>query len=460
MRVGAFVIVGLLMVSGAIAAHSSNPSPARQGVWNNIQHVIVVMMENHAYDNFFGTYCLVVSSACPHNASGIPPGTCLPVNLTNASAGCVAPFNFTVGNLSSHNLNHTYVSSHMSYNNGAMNGFIPAENSSLTMGTYNGSVIPVYWDIAQKFGLGDNFFSSVLTYSITNHWYLIAGQSPALILNAPLVPQGGWVGLWNAHNYLNEANNTKTVEQELQHRQGVSWAYYDWPLTTYSKAINILNANTDGTAYSNWNPLAAKIQSYKGATANHFVARNQFFGDLTNGTLPNVSWVIPDAKFSDHPPANISNGENWISTIVNSVEASPEWNSTALFLSWDDFGGYYDHVAPPQIDKWGLGFRAPLLVISPWTPAGLVVHHQLQFESLLAFIEFRWGLGCLDNRDCSAPLPTSFFNFHIHRAPVFFGNATSATYPYSHVPSGHAYRESVSNFNSDLSARLNLTDAD
>jgi phospholipase C len=397
---------------------------------NQLQHIVFVLMENRAYDNYFGVYCQHASPYCPATADGIPPGTCVPRNVTNPSEGCVAPYNMTT--LVTPDMFHYWVQSHEAYDNGRMDGFYAAEgNTTETFGHYNGSTIPVYWDLAQQFGLSDSFFSSTLSYSLPNHWYIIAGQTPQAILISPLTAN---VSVQQHHEYLNEANATPTIEGELALHPSVSWTYYDWALDTYSAAISNFDYNAPGSAYAIWNPLAAPYASYQ--QTSHFASRPQFFSDLAGGTLPNLSWIIPSGTTSDHPPADISQGEDFVASIVNSVEKSSYWNSTAIFLTWDDYGGFYDHVPPPQIDPYGLSFRVPLIVISPWTRAGYVSHATEDFDSVLRLMELRFGLGCLTPRDCDATLPLDFFQWNLHRPPVFFENSTYATYPYHPPPAG------------------------
>lgn len=168
------------------------------------------------------------------------------------------------------------------------------------------------------------------------------------------------------------------------------------------------------------------------------------------GTLPEISYVIPYPTFSDHPQtSNISAGEAFIAQVVDAVESGPEWSSTALFISWDDYGGWYDGVAPPlPLGSSGgpinntnvsadLSVRVPLLVISPYTPQGIVVNSLGYFESLLHFVEWlfglhtAWGADCINPRDCNAPLPLAYFNFNqTPRAPILFPtNWMNATYP-------------------------------
>jgi len=216
----------------------------------------------------------------------------------------------------------------------------------------------------------------------------------------------------------------------------VSWTYYDYALANYQHAITDLSGSDPGSAYGTWNPMAGQNLSYTGPNPCHFAPRTKVFTDVQNSTLPNISWIIPDARYSDHLPANVTYGEDFVSSIVNTVEGSAYWNNTAVFVTWDEYGGWYDHVAPPQLDQNGLALRVPLLVFSPWTSPGYIGKRTLSFDSLLAFVEWRWGLGCLTNRDCNATMPLGFFNFGIHRSPVYFASANDSVYPYVAPASG------------------------
>ena len=423
-----------LLVTTAVYEIPSVPARGVGNAWDKVQHVVIVMMENHAYDNYFGRYCPAISPVCPHIADGIPPGTCVPVNDQNLSQGCIAPFNFTARNLTTVDLNHWQEATRPAWDNGSMDGFYQAEGGTqTTFGTYNGTLVPTYWDMAEEFGLADHMFSSALSYSLPNHWFLVAAQEPAVLEPLPTALLKKKVPAH--HLYLNQSNATATVESELDQHPNVSWAYYDYPLPSYQSAINAYtNVVGKSGAYNNWNPLAAQAQSYTPANASHFQDTSGFFNATRAGRLPNISWVIPNAGVSDHPPGNITQGQNFVASVVNAIGSSPYWNSTAIFVTWDEYGGFYDHVAPPIVDGDGDSFRVPLLVISPWTPAGLVSHATYSFDSLLAFVEWRWGLDCLGPRDCAANLPTSFFHLRLHRAPVDFPAWANATYPYVPPP--------------------------
>jgi phospholipase C len=423
----AISLVALLLISSLGISSASAPNPAHNGLAafsSHISHIIFLMQENHAFDNFYGVYCPTLTKYCSSTANGVPNGTCVPKNPTSPSAGCVVPYNLTAKQLIVPDMPHDWNSTHSSYNGGAMNGFYAAENAKdLPFGHYNGSTIPVYFDLAEQYALGDQFFSSSATYSLPNHWYMLSSSSPNISMKlAPQVENTS-----DKHLYLNQSNATPTLTDELVNST-VSWKFYDYPLPSYPNAI--MATPVPGTAYDLWNPLAARHQSYLTGLNAHMVARSAFFSDAANGTLPAVSWVIPSPAYSDHPPMNVSLGQNWVASVVNALEGSPEWNSTVLFISWDEYGGYYDHVAPPVVSADGDGFRVPLLAVGPWVRQGFIDHQVLDFGSILHLMEKRFKLGCLGPRDCNAALPLSVFNFNrTARPPIRFPAWSNASYP-------------------------------
>lgn len=388
---------------------------------DHIQHVITVVMENHDYDSYFGTYCLVKGPYCPMTGNGIPPGTCVPKYPTDPGYGCYAPFNLTPRQFLLPDMQHDWVSGPKAYDNGAMDGFYQAEGTNLTFGHYNQSTIPIYWDMAEEYATSDNFWAANLSYSLPNHWYLVSGQAPAISYDSYIKDTA------DRATYRAEANDTTTIQDELN-RTNVSWTYYDFSLPSENQSFATIGF---GTGFDYWNPMAGRAESYTPTYDSHFQNRTNFISDVQNGTLPNVSWVIPSPEDSDHPGYNNSFGEAWVSSLVNAVEVSKYWNSTVIFVTWDDYGGFYDHVAPPKVLGDVLSFRAPILVISPYAKEDYISHTQLDFFSLLKFIEWQFGLGCITPLDCLATLPLDFFEFNqAPRPPILFGSAWDTTrYP-------------------------------
>ena len=395
---------------------------------NPIQHVVIVMKENHTWDNLFAAYCMKVGRYCSDTGNGIPPKTCIPIHPSNPSSGCEVPFNLSKYQMRGGFLPHLWDNSHNAYANGSMNGWWGAEGDrNMTFGHYNASTVPFYWDLAEEYASGDNFFSSTLSYSLPNHWYLMAASSPP----AMEYYFGAHLSHTHLHTYLNQANQTRSVQDLLANHPNVTWKYYDWSLPPYQQAINAWTGGT-GSAYDLWNPLAAQHESYTASYTAHYENRTSFFTDALNGTLPNVTWLIPPYNESDHPGASLTTGSAWTASVIDALEASPEWNSTAIFLTWDEYGGWYDHVAPPSFgSNWGYGFRVPLLVISPYAKENQIVHEFGSFDSILQFVEWRFGLGCLNALDCNSTRLSSFFDFHqAPRAPIIFStNMATIRYP-------------------------------
>ena len=476
-----FILIFLFLIT-LITTNTFIPSLlyAQQQVNNNvannpIKHIVIIMQENRSFDNYFGTY---------PGANGIPKNVCMPLDPQHPNHGCVKPF-LTTNPITVNDIPHGYQSSVAAYDNGKMDGFMVAENENNdTMSYYNNNTIPYYWDFAKHYVLADNFFSSIFSYSLPNHWYAIAGQAPTTSIyygmqkspnpanannklipnsttniNAGLDPNGNNpYAIPNINNknttinnamvqsdsqhfnpnthqmkkiflnkgqkggglkspapngsveneYLKESNLTKTVGDLFMNNTNITWKYYDHPIALggYKNAVN------NGQVNDYWNPFAAKGSSYTQNYYSHFVNRGQIFNDLKNNSLPQVSWVIPSSPISEHPPANITLGMNWVTDVVDSIMKSPFWNSTAIVVTWDDYGGFYDHVSPPPVDKYGLGFRMPAIIISPYAKPGFVDHGKYQFESMLKFIEWRFNIPSLTDRDKNANNLLNAFDFN------------------------------------------------
>ena len=367
-----------------------------------IKHVIVIMQENRSFDHYFGTF---------PGANGIPAGTCLPQNPAGAGSPCVKPFLLTTPVTG--DLPHTYNATIKAINGGKMDGFYTAEGScTQTMGYYDQTMLPYYWNYASHFVLSDETFESANSYSLPNHWYMIAGQAPQI----------GYYQYGNTGfgvntpkpvlvQYVSEANQIQTLGDSMV-QAGISWKYYDSPMDP--KGIGNAIANGQVAAY--WNTFRAKNSSYTAAYTPHFVLRGQLLWDIGNGTLPSVSWVIPSAPISEHAPANITLGMWYVTYLVNAVMNSNYWKNTAIMVTWDDYGGWYDHVNPPVLDQFGLGVRVPMLIISPYARAGFIDHTTYSFDSIMKFIEWDFGLHSLTARDANANNLLNTFNFQ--QAPL------------------------------------------
>jgi phospholipase C len=178
---------------------------------------------------------------------------------------------------------------------------------------------------------------------------------------------------------------------------GLTWQYFAAPQGQPGYIWSALDAISQIRNSSQWTTNVLPV--------------DEFASNALNGTLANVVWVTPPTAGSDSPPANVCTGEGWAVQTINAIMQSPDWASTTVFLTWSDYGGYYDHVDPPMVDVFGLGIRVPLVMISPYVKAGLVVHDQSEFSSLLAFAENVYGLPPLTSRDAAANNLMDAFDF-------------------------------------------------
>lgn len=384
------------------------------GTSTPIKHVIIITMENHSFDNLFGTY--------PNNPSAsnqtLVSSITRPMNLLSGNVtGNLTPV--PNGTFSTGNPVEGYSAYHIDWNGGMMNGFLKGSGKN-SMKYFTVSQMAVEWVMAQQYALGDRYFSSALTETVPNRLYGLAGYSP--VLNdygpPPYIP-------------LN-----KTIFHELSSR-GVSWGYYLNSTSGIHTPLSIIQ---------NMKQYSSSLKSW----AN-------FYGELANNTLPSVSWLMPihggGAKYSQHPTYNVLAGELWLLYTIDHIMHSPEWNSTAIFINYDEGGGYYDNVAPPSITGHQLGFRVPFIVISPYAKENYVSNTVLSHTSILAFIDYNWKLPALNSLVAHSNLPMDFFNFNtsynngmIQRTPLAFSNNISSLIPgtYDFGPSAYAHIDTIS----------------
>ena len=363
---------------------------------DKIQHIVFIIKENRTFDNMFGQF---------PGANGATSGT--------ISTGDVIPLGRTP-DPTPRDISHSFSSAVLAIDGGAMDKFdlIPGGNQNgdyLAYTQYTADDIPNYYTYASYFALGDNMFSSLTGPSFPNHLYTVGAQSGGAI-NNPTNSMGRW-GCDSPSNSLvqilhDDGSITRqypcfdfqTLADELE-AAGISWNYYA--------------PGQDQSGYI-WSALNA-IDHIRNTQlwADHVVPTSQFVTDALSGNLPAVSWVVVGGNMSEHPPTKICPGENWTVRQLNAIMRGPidQWNSTVVFLTWDDFGGFYDHVPPPVVDNFGFGPRVPLLVISPYAISGYISHTPYEFSSLLTFAEERFGLSPLTARDAQANDLTDSFDF-------------------------------------------------
>jgi phospholipase C len=316
---------------------------------SKIENIVIVFQENHTFDNYFGTY--------PKSNGILGKSVCLPEALGLASP-CISPFHDT--SLTPVDMNHSWNSAHADYDGGRMDGFVYSEGSKETMGYYDRTDLEHYHAAADSYALCDAYFSSVMSESAPNHLYLVAGTSGGITTDK--VPP---------------TLNFPPIFQQLD-QKGISWKVYG----------------------SSWYENFAYVQSNSAEKANNFAPSGSFVSDLKSGKLAQVTWVMGAPGGDEHPPKNIQSGENSVANdIVNAIGVSTFWDSVAIFVTWDCFGGFYDHVAPPQVDQYGYGFRVGCLVISPYAREGFIDSTVNDHTSILKFVENHYGLSPLSTRD-------------------------------------------------------------
>jgi phospholipase C len=375
-----------------------------------IEHLVFLMQENHTFDNYFGTR---------PGVDGIPDGTCLPTYPDRATP-CVEPFH--IGDRGILDLDHSADAFAGQYNGGRMDGFVSYLTSlnkpdpALAMGYYDDRDLPYYWNIADEYVLFDRFFSSSSGGSVRNHMYRVTG-SPGATGTRESIPEGGWGDIPTIFDRLEES--------------GISWKFYVEnydPTITYRTRRDAPDA--DRGAQVIWVPLLAYARYLDDPVLNaKIVDLDEYYQDAAEGRLPAVAYIAPSGD-SEHPPGSITSGQRQVQTLINTLMRSPQWASSAFIWSYDDWGGWYDHVAPPQVDEFGYGFRVPALLVSPYARRGHVEHSELDFTSVLKFIEENWGLEPLAARDRAAASIAPAFDFgQPPRPPAFLTTERDPTPP-------------------------------
>lgn len=383
-------------LGGMASAQAKTPAIAGKASDSSvIQHIIFIVKENRSFDNYFGLY------PGADGATTGPTSTGQVLNLRHTPDQVV-------------DIDHEWVAALTAVDNGKMDRFDLIPNGDIN-GQYlaysqlTQSDIPNYYKYAKNFVLADRMFSSVHGDSFENHLYIIAAQAGGVVTQKKGVPASSTWGCDAAPTFLLQTEDEtdgviseifpcfdfQTLADRLD-GAGISWKYYapgegqnGYVYNTYDEINHIRNTSL-------W--------------TEHVVSDDQFAIDAAAGNLPAVSWLVTGPN-NEHPPSSSCQGENWTVQQLNTLMQGPDWATSAVFLTWDDFGGFYDHVAPPPMDLYGLGPRVPLLIISPYAQAGYISHTQYEFASVLKFIEERFGLTPLTQRDANANDTTDSFNF-------------------------------------------------
>lgn len=397
-----FFLFVLLLSTSSVGSVSASHSGSETNT--PIEHLIVVMQQNHTFDNYFGTY---------PGANGIPANTCMAVSLSNAqTAACVTPFNIGIHPIT--DLSHSASTFSAQYQDGRMTGFVDAltrlnQDGKLAMGYFDDRDIPFYWNIADQYVLFDNYFSSAHTGSIMNRMFSITGQPGS---DENRIPVNGY-------------GDIPTIFDRLQER-GISWKYY---IRNYNPEFNYraLKDLDYLPPQIQWVPLLSFDRFLDDPElSSHIVDFSEYYTDLQNGTLPAVSYVLLLGA-TEHPISDPQLGQITTRTMIQTLMESDAWESSALLITYDDWGGWYDHVPPPQVDQYGYGFRVPAMLVSAYARRGHIDHTQLDHTSILKFIESNWGVEPLAERDAQANNLTTAFDFaSAPREPVFISAVREA----------------------------------
>jgi phospholipase C len=378
---------------------------------HKIKHVIIIMQENRSFDSYFGTY---------PGANGIPMQNGVPTACVPSPVGsCVRPYHDTS------DINgggpHGVPNAVGDIAGGAMNGFVDQLDEARAiactnpddpacsglgppdvMGYHTAAEIPNYWAYAQNFALDDHMFEPVKSWSLPDHLYMVSAWSAKCRNRSPMSCVNDIVGPYGVTQFDNAVQDEVSTGKTsidlawtditwLLYARHVSWGYYvqtgTQPDCDNDSALTCAPVSQSAATPGIWNPLPL----FGDVQQDHQLGNIQPLGSFLNaaeaGTLPAVSWVVPSQPDSEHPPASVHQGQAYTTALINAVMKSPDWDSTAIFLSWDDWGGFYDHVVPPTVDANGYGLRVPGLVISPYAKQGYIDHQILSSDAYLKFIE-------------------------------------------------------------------------
>jgi phospholipase C len=441
--------LSLLLVAPAAGWSAGAVDPAALPacpVPGSIHHVVFLIKENRTFDNYFGKFPGANGSTTALDSAG---NVVKLAPATDTNFGC--------------DVDHSWQGANLAWDCSNMDKFdligyskgrpgcdtsqpAPYTNHSLTQ--LSEADIPNYWAYARHFTLGDNMFSSLLGPSYPNHMYTVAAQNGGFTegqgaVNNPFVPGGGPnpTGGWGCDvpgqlvktlpygqhvcpvsepfgTHSSCWPGVPTLVEEIEATHGIDWRYYAPGPGQSGYIWSILNAFPQiRNDPARW----AKVVPY-----------TQFESDLANGGLEAISWIVLPGSLSEHPPSSVCAGENYTVELLNALQVSPYWCSTAVFVTWDDFGGFFDHVPPPNqpnADVYGPGFRVPLLVVSPYARPGFIDSRQFDFTSLLRFAEVTFGLPPLTARDAGAHDMMSVFDFNAVTPRLFLSQRTCPAAP-------------------------------
>jgi phospholipase C len=378
-----------------------------------ITKIVFLIKENRTFDTLFGLY---------PGADGATTGkTCDGSTVPLVQAHDNSP-----------GAKHSFLSGIQVINGGKMDCFDQAEGGAggVPYVQYHADQIPNYWSYAQHFTLGDRFFSSAYGPTFVEHFWLVASTTNRYVSNEHPDQagddniKGGYCDdpTERIQSFPVLSEDEKRTVFGLEERSEIDtlesdWITTRWPCDDIKVLPDLLEqAGISWKYYLQqipiWDVMGTIPHIRYGPMWNNIVGEEAFVSDLQAGRMPDVTWLLPPVDLSDHPDyGTLCNGENWTVRTINAIMQSPEWGHTAIFLTWDDYGGFYDHVPPPHVDIYGYGPRVPLLVISPYARQGFIFHETSDFSSVLRFIEEVNHLPSLGRRDADANDLLDAFDF-------------------------------------------------
>ncbi|HVB73028.1 MAG TPA: alkaline phosphatase family protein [Ktedonobacteraceae bacterium] len=330
--------------------NSGQPQPGAAPDGSAITNVLIACQENRSFDTYFGYYPKAGTFGVPANYAQ-PDG----------SGGSVTPQHAT--QFSTQDINHTWAAIHSEWDDGKVDGFVTTDGAN-AMIYYDGSDLPYYYALADSFTLCGNYFCSLLGPTAPNRLYLWSATS------------GG-----NTSNRISHGSLDWPIICDLLDASNISWKSYNFGLGTTTQSLEMFNTLI---YFKKWlNDPRIKF------------TENDYYNELQAGTLPQVSFMITEGTVSEHAPQSVAAGQKQMAKVINSLIQSSYWTSSALFFTYDEAGGFFDHFAPPQLDAYGPGIRIPMLVVSPYAKRGYVSGQLYEHSSVLKFLERRFNLPTL-----------------------------------------------------------------
>jgi phospholipase C len=398
------------------AADRSRPFDPATGIMN-LDHLIFIVLENRSFDHYFGTF--PGADGIPMDAKG-KPKVCLDDPVSPST--CHRPYHDT--NFIDQGGPHGELGSHISINGGAMDGFVEArrvigngcdkhpdekpcpqavdgpQGQPDVMGYHTAREIPIYWKYAKTFTLHDRMFAPTDSWTLPAHLFLVSAWSATCTdLDDPMScasdqrRPGGIYASGPAQLWAPKMGEPRPYVWApitwLLYKAGVSWGYYVGEGTCVAPPCEHLEGILTAPVQ---NPLPGFAATVATGQLENIRPNSEFIRDARNGDLPSVSWFMPEQDKGEHPPDSIEVGQSYVAKAINAVMQGPEeqWLRTAIFLTWDDWGGFYDHVEPPVVDENGWGLRVPSMVISPWAKPGFIDSQTLSYDAYLKLIEDRF----------------------------------------------------------------------